>query len=316
MSGPAFIKPPCGTQAPPVDDALTTILTFWGFVSGVGGGVVGLLKLGQEAFDEGVLFGLAGADPFVITAIFGVLLITGIIVVFAFLRCNKRDGLNACAAGVVNFIRESFSSVLEWIFPFTAMHDEVDVTVKRHYWELVRHGAGFIKCAGDSDESPVLQCFYYSKEVCNAISGSLIGAIVAGIGAIALAILLSPLIAVGCALGPIICALVLVLVFLAAALITLIGATIGGLIAKASGEESQPTAEGQAVQVGHYITVMGTLVRHAEFDDAVVMWFVENSMLHGGPSDQGQGQGGGPPYPERDPFQNLPIDGCAPVLPT
>lgn len=314
MSGPTFVKPLCGKQALPVDDALTTILTFFGFVSSVLGGIVGVLELGQDVFDKGVIFGLAGANPFVIVASFGVSLIIGIIVVFGFLRCNKRDGLNGCAAGVVNHIRESFSSALEWIFPFTAMHDEVEVTVKRHYWNLVQQNSAFIYCAGDRGGSPVLKCFYHSKEVCNAIIGAIAGAVVAGFGAMVLTAFLSPLLFAGC-VAAFICALIIALVFLAAALITLIGATIGGLIAKASGEESQPTADGQAILVGHYITVSGTLVRHMEFEEAVVMWFVENSMLHGGPSKQGEGSGGGPPYPESDPFQNLPEDGCAPVSP-
>jgi hypothetical protein len=314
MSTPSFNKPQCGPQAQTVDDAVTTVLTLLGFISTLAGGIIGVIKLGNTAFEEGVIFGVSGVNGFVLVAAAGAALIIGIVAIFLKLRCEKREGPFGCAAGVVNHIRESFSSVREWVFPFTAMHDQVDVTVKRQYWELVRENSEFVACAGDRGGSPVLQCFYYSEEVCNVIGGALVGAMIAGTVAVWLTPIFGPLLIAACA-TLLLCILAIIIVFLAAVLITLIGAAVGGWIAKATVEEDQPMSGGQAVLVGHYITASGTLVRHREFEGAIVMWFVESSMLHGGPSRRGEGPGGGPPYPESDPFQNLPDDGCAPLSP-
>jgi hypothetical protein len=298
-------KPTCGTQATPIDDTLTTILAVLG-VLGTIGSIIGSVKWALGA-KEAVFLGASGGMLAAAAVGAGVTLIT--IAVFYDRRCSDREGPDECYAGVVNEIEESFSDPGEWLFPFTAMHDRVDVVVKSRYWGLVQTNAGLVKCAGDSQESPVLQSYYYSDEVCGAGLGAVIGGVVGAVGGILLGCLAAA--AIGCA-TVILCIFALLAALLVAAAVVLIGALAGGQIGKAAAGDTVPSdpASGQPIVVGHYVTLTGNLVVLGDTDNAVVAWWVQSTTLHGGPSTNGEGPGGGAPYPFTDPDTNLQPDAC------
>jgi hypothetical protein len=307
-------KPSCGPQAnPPANDILTTLLALASIGGAIGSVVAFLLSSGASKVIF-TLFGYAVTGAAGLGAVaggLGVLLIVG---VFLENRCNPREGESACWSGVVNHIEESFSSATDWVFPFSAQHDRVDVTLKCTHWKKVgpERGAHVVHCAGDSRESPVLWSFYHNHEVCAAATGALYGAAVgAGIGII-LGIVAA--VAIGCAATLFIgCLLALLVAAVIAAACALAGAWVGGMAGKALAAEDAPKATGgAAIATGHYLTVRGKLRVHKSFEGAVVAWWVETTTLHGGPSGAGEGAGGGAPFAHTDPDANLLIDGCPP----
>lgn len=290
-------KPICGIQTVTQDSILKTLLAVVGTIGTVGGAVGAIIKVVQAGAAD--LGAIAGALAVVITA-----------AVYFHDRCLPKKGPGACSAGVVNEIHNSFSSATEWVFPFTSMHDRVEVVVKSSYWHLLTQNAGFVKCASDSRSSPILQNVVHSDEVCNAQRGALVGA---GVGAVAgLFAGAAAAAAIGCA-TIILCLLALIVAAILAAVAALIGAFAGGMIGKAT-TSTAPGGSVRALPVGNYVTTRGILIAYGDLDGAVVCWDA-SFMIHGGPSRRGEGPGGGPPYSYPDPDAHLLSDGCTPILP-
>jgi hypothetical protein len=287
-------KPICGTQTVSQDSILKTLLAVLGALGTAAAVVANAVKLAQTGTAAA-----AAAALVVIT-----------IAVYYYDRCFSKSGAAGCSAGVVNEIQNSFSSASDWVFPFTAMHDRVDVVVKSSYWHLLTQAAGFVKCARDSRSSPILQNIFYSDEVCNAETGALVGGGVGAVGGILIAAAVTA--AIGCTTF-IVCLFALLLAAILAVVAALVGAFAGGMIGKAA-TSSTPAAPVRSLLVGTYLTTRGTLLAYGNLDDAVVCWKA-SAMLHGGPSHRGEGLGGGPPYSYPDPDAHLVGDGCEPLLP-
>jgi len=295
-------KPTCGIQAIPTDSTLDAIIAVLGFLFGIPSIIGGLIKvIGMTEVIE--ILGVAGATNLWIAAAAAAAVTLAIVVVFWYQRCAPRDGLNGCAAGVVNDIEESFDSAADTLFPFAAMHDRVDVVVKCDYWPLVENNASFVKCTEHADpdlQSPILQSFFENPEVCAAGLGATIGAGIGAVGGILAGVAIAA--AIGCA-GPwiIICLIVAAVV---AAAIVLAGAFAGGNIGRALAGGGPPQANGRTIGIGNYVTNKGILVVHGDLDGAVVFWFVTEASFHGTSSEPG------PPFTHTDPDTNLVPDGC------
>ncbi|HVG28576.1 MAG TPA: hypothetical protein VM864_02545 [Pyrinomonadaceae bacterium] len=304
MSSP---KPICGTQgAGSTDSVWDSILLLWGLVGTVAG-VIGAITNAAATTTIPIL-GITGAGVGLIglSAAAAALAVVFTVLAFAIDRCSHPDGLNTCSSGVVNEIVESFDEAADEVFPFIAMHDRVDVVVKRDYWHLVQNAAQFVKCAGDSIGSPIIQCLYETPAVCAAAVGATVGAIVGGIGGIVVGIIVGA--AIGCAgSGPFyfFCLLLAcIIAAIIAAVIALVGAFIGGQIGKAAADDPSPTnTEGSNIRLGDYITTKGNLIVSASFDGARVYWFVTETTLHGQST-------GSPQFSHTDPDTNLTMDAC------
>jgi hypothetical protein len=298
-------KPICGSQGESTDDTLTFIL----FALGLLGTIIGIVQGAAWTVAQAqavTLLGITAPGGVWLGGVGGGVLVLVIVFGFYFKRClEDPDGLDACSAGVVNGIVESFDSPVNEVFPFTAMHDRVDVVVKSIYWNLVQENAQFVKCAGDPDASPVLQGFYYSDEVCAAALGATIGA---AAGAVVGIIVAAAIAAIGCA-TIILCILAILVAALIAAGAALAGAFIGGQIGKAIAGDSDPTATGgNTIQTGDYVTTKGNLITSGDFDGARVYWFVEETTLHGRST-------GAPQFSFTDPDTNLIDDACPHEVP-
>ncbi len=303
-------KPSCGTQSLVHDETLVTLIAVFGII----GTVFGILKGIEPAI--ALLIG----TPALAAAAAGLATLL-IVIVFHVDRCYPKEGRRTCWAGVIEETKESFTSASDEIFPFTAMHPRVDVVVKSSYWDLVSTNAEFVKCNDDSRASPILQTYYHSKKVCAAGVGAVYGAAIgAGAGIVAGTLAAAAIIAaVGCA-TIILCVLALLLAAVIAIVGALIGAFAGGQIGKAIAENDTPYGTGAGNErtdlgVGHYVSINGKLIVSGNDEGAVVGWFGESTTLHGGPSTNGEGAGGGAPYPHTDPDQNLVSDACPPPRP-
>jgi hypothetical protein len=294
------VKPTCGPQGDSTDDLMKVILAIWGIVGTIGSvagfiagatAVVTILGISASGLIWLSAAGAAGATVITVLA-------------FYWDRClGSPDGKDVCTAGVINEIVKSFSSTSEQIFWFTAQHPRIDVVVKSEYWDEVVQLALFVKCANDSERSPILQGFYHSDQVCAVGLGSLIGAVVGGVLGILAGVAIAA--AIGCAAsGPfyILCLILAILVAaIVAAVITLIGAGVGGGIAGGIAGTDEPPSDdsGNVLHEGDYVSTFGKLITYGELDGARVYWFVERTVLHGHSS-------GSPQFSYTDPDANLP----------
>ena len=302
MAGP---KPTCGLQAPPIDSTFDSIVAVLLFLFGVPGIVIGVVKFfGLEG--ALTILGASGATTIWIAGAAGAVAVVAIIGVFWWKRCRPIEGRRDCAAGVTNEIEEAFNSGWDPLFPFAAQHDRVDVVVKCNYWPLVETGAAFVKCTGHPDpvdQSPILQTFFENDEVCAAALGALIGAAIGAAAGIWAGVAVAALMVALCA-GPWIILCLLVALIIAAA-VTLAAAAAGGAIGRWIADDGgPPTADGETIGVGDYITVPGNYVAHGDFRGAIVAWFVDGPTWHG-PSNEP-----GPEFVHTDPDENLDPDAC------
>lgn len=242
----------------------------------------------------------AGANPATliwIAAIGGALITIGIVADFYRYRCKwKPPTLAACTAGVVQATVPAFSGSLDVLFPFVATHDRVDVVVRCDFWPLVVTNAAYVWCNDDPDMSPELRCYYKTKEVCRAGLGATIGAVVLGAaGAYWGALVgLATFAAIGCAsvVGCFFALLLaLVLAVLVAAAFVLLGALVGGNMARQFGSATGPTA---AINPKDYITTCGGLFAMGDDMGARVYWFVTATVPHGSSTNS-------PPFDHTDP---------------
>jgi hypothetical protein len=303
-------KPKCNEQLGSVGktsgDAGTAVVTPLGAL----GTLLGLFKMEDIAKFLGISVEAAAGGAGAALGAATVVLLAGF---YLYQRCAPRDGVEACAAGVVVNIVPSFDSVTSNIFPFTAMHDRVDLVVKSEFWPLLTTGAVFVKCNDDPLASPLLECFYKSAAVCAAAVGGLIGSIILGavgvyVGAATGAALAASL---GCAalgpLAPFCFLLALIVAAIIAAVMALLGAVFGAGVGKVIGLEAAGTpthdSKGHPIEVGQYARIQGNFVVLADEDGALCEWWAEGTALAGASQD-------GPPFSYTDPDAHFPDDGC------
>jgi hypothetical protein len=301
------MKPFCGNQvggsSNTVDDIFKIISILISFGGGVGT-IVGFLGKGVVT-----IIGISAVASIWIAAAFAAAICIIVPWVSYYNNCqSKPEGLrNACMAGVVNNIVPSFDTVAE-LFPFTAQHDRTEVVVKSAYWDLLALSAGYIFCANDEDESPYVNCFYYSDQACGAGLGSAIGATVGAIGGLIIGALVGgAIVGAACCATIILCLICLLVILLVIAIvvaIAAIGSLIGGQIGKAAAGSDDPSADDNTtLHVGDYVTVKGNLFLNGNMNNARTYWFVESTTLHGASTNTS-------PFSHRDPDANLTMDAC------
>lgn len=284
-------RPKCGDGANSDDASSDTPLGKIGSVLGttfaIIGAVLSVLKvIGEIAVVNGILTigGVAVAGAGGAGAISGSAAAIAVIVIvgmYALDRCTQGEGTAECVSGVVREIVQSFSDALEDLFPFTAMHDRVDLVVKSRYWDVVESNYAKVFCTEhpNPEKSEILRTYYFTKKVCNAAKGALLGAIggaVIGVivGALAAA-------AITC-LTVILCLFALLIAALIAAVAAIVGAFIGGQIAKAAKDETDPSDDsGSPLSQGSLVSVKGNMQRREEDESANVFWWVSSTTLHG-----------------------------------
>jgi|GEM_PF-2498913 len=306
-------RPRCGTaETPVIPEPLTEIgsiiaiiSTIIGVLIGVGKAVGAITVTGGIISVGGIAIGgaaLGGA----FSGIAGALAMLGLVSFYVINRCTSDKGLRECVAGVVHEIVQDFNDAVQEIFPFTAMHDRVDVVVKSRFWDVVEDGQAFVHCTDEVPprRSEIMRCYFFTDRVCSAATGAEIGA---GIGAVAgMIAAVAIAAAIGCA-TIILCLIALIVAALVAAIIVLVGAFAGGQIGKAVSDATSPSSSGgTTIAVGDLITVNGNMVRR-EFDEAAnVMWWVTSSSL------SGSAPAGTPnsPFSYCELDEIFPMDGC------
>lgn len=272
---PCGRQPTCGPQGVTVSPTLSTVPGDIAWLLGLVGTastIVGLFKLKEII----TIFGISAAAVVWIAAVAGALITLAVVIDFYRLRCGSHPRtLSACSSGVLEAIIPAFNSTTDEIFPFTAMHDRIDVVVKCMYWFLVENNAAFVECNNDPDMSPILRCYYHNDKVCGAGVGAIVGAVVGAVGGIFLAVLAGGAIA-SIACGPFawLCLILAVIVALiVAAACVLIGALAGGQIGKAASSAGPPAADdGNTLSVMDYVTTAGGLLTSGDDDGARIYW--------------------------------------------
>ncbi len=304
-STPCPFQPPCGGDT---TSSLATII--FAIFGGLGTGVTIIGAISDAAVSTAPIpfLGIAGQGVGVIGLSAVAAAVAVVVAIFSFWwdRClQSPDSQLSCSAGVVNDVHASFDIPANYLFPFTAQHDMVSVVLKCIYWPLVQLGAQNIKC-DPFTKSPTIHCYFYNPAVCAAEAGSFIGGVLGAVGGIVLGIIVGA--AIGCAgTGPlyVFCLLLACLIAaLIAAVAALIGACIGGNIGNATTQPSQPSdPQGNAIEIGEYITTMGDTTISGDDDNARVYWFVNTALAHGMSKV-------GAPFGHTDPDENLKSDGC------
>ncbi|MEO1250868.1 MAG: hypothetical protein AAFW81_00810 [Pseudomonadota bacterium] len=254
------------------------------------------LFIGSTAIGTGVVVGG-------ISGIISAAVVLYTVITFAADRCNKVSGSRQCVAGVISHIENSFSSTLDDLLPFTAMHDRVDLIVKSDYWDIVESNQAFVFCTDDPipRRSEILRCYYYDRRVCEAANGAATGAAVAAVPAVLAAAAMGALI--GCT-TIIFCVLAIIVAALVAAAVVLAGAAIGGHAAK--GEDQNPMDDdGSLILVGDLIAATGNMLRREHDNSANVFWWTEATTVHGSITDTAPR-----PFSYCEVNDELPLDGC------
>ncbi|MCM5663646.1 hypothetical protein [Galbibacter mesophilus] len=277
-------RPVCGVPTSDViPEPISRIGSIVGTIAGIAGGIAGGLKAAETV--GGIAVGLgAAASGVIIAAIVGIAIIITI-GMYNLDRCVGTNGLTECIAGVVEKVVQDFNSFTDELFPFTAMHDRIEVVVKSNYWDVVEDGGAKVFCTEEPTprRSELMRCYFYTKRVCDAGTGSLVGAGVGAVGGLIIAAVAAA--AIGCA-TIILCILALIVAALLAAVAALIGAFVGGQIGKAaSGETTPEDNSGNTISVGDLITVNGNMVRREYDEGANVLWWVRSSSLSGRASE-------------------------------
>lgn len=312
-------RPRCGENAAEVEDqeplsdiggvlagvftavgVIVSVLTFLGKLTVV----AGVLTL---EIVQGTTFAIASAAGVgAISASTAGIAIIVLITVFALDRCTAGTGSPECVAGVVNEVVPSFSDAAQEVFPFTAMHDRVDVVVKSRFWDVVESNLPYVHCTDEEipRRSEILRCYFYDKQVCAAAKGALYG----GIGGAVVGVIIGALVAAAITCATIwLCLLALLIALLIAAVAALVGACAGGQVGKAVGEDESPSdsSSGAILTVGDLVTVEGNMLRRAEDDGANVYWWSTSAALHGRATD-----GTSRPYSYCEIDEQLADDGC------
>lgn len=306
-------QPTCGSAGANVGGTVSSIASDlnWiiGIISSVASVVGFLLKDGLKVIVS--ILGVSAPGAVWLGAAAGALITIAVVFDFWNKRClSNPDTQRSCSSGVIQQTVPAFSSATDEIFPFTAMHDRVDVVVKCAYWFRVENLAAFIFCNTDSDMSPMLRCYYKSSKVCAAGAGSTIGAVVGGVAGAFLGAFVGGVIvgAAVCAASLIYYAICLIVAVIVAAIIAaacaLAGAFAGGQIGKAAASDPGPSAsDGSVLVQGDYITTQGGLITSGDDQGARVYWFVDTTTLHGRSVEPS-------PFSHTDPDAMLTMDAC------
>jgi hypothetical protein len=266
---------------------------------------LGILKAIEVVGGVLTIFGVAVGATGGAAIMAGLVGVAGIIMVGLFVsdRCIQGDGLRNCIAGVVNEIVGSFSETSEDLFPFTAMHDRLDIVVKSRYWPLVEASGAYVFCVDTGrGRSEVMRVYYFNPQVCNAAKGALYGSVAgAVVGIVIAAILIS-----GCA-TIILCLLALLLAAIIAAVAVLAGAFVGGQIGKAASSDLTPddSTLGTTLRTGDLVTVVGNTQKREHDLGANVIWWESSTSLHGHVTD-----GTPQPFSHCDIDEQLATDSC------
>jgi hypothetical protein len=290
---PSMPSPGAQGGAPDTPPTLATAIAV--FATALIGGIFGL----------GLYVFIAAIHPIValvvleVWAIIVVAAAVGFIYVFFRKRCSQPAGETKCIAGVVNNVIPAFSSWTDILFPFTAMHDRIDLVTRCQYWPLVTAGAAFVE-ASPKDGSPILQVFVFNDEVCNAVIYAFVGGVIGGLlfGS-AGALVAAPI----CSIPPL-CSLALLVVFLVSLLGVFLGQLIGGNIAHLT-TRFPPTTP--VVPKGEYFAAQGTLIVDDDLKGAVIMWFADSTATHGSSNDVSGLTTG---FSHTDPDINFNPDSC------
>lgn len=303
-------RPDCGTaESDIIPDPLKDVLASLGAVGAFISTLIGIGKaLGVVSIEAGIIsvggvaIGGAAANGVLIGAAVAIIIIITI-GMYALDRCVAKDGLRECFAGVVQSVTDSFGSGWDQVFPFSAMHDRVDLVVKSRYWDAVEDGQAFVFCTDHEPpmRSEIMRCYFFDSRVCDAATGAQVGAAVGGVAAVIAAAAVAA--AIGCA-TVILCIVALIVAAIVAAVAVLVGALIGGQAAKAASENDAPgTAEGGDIAVGHLVTIRGNMVRREHDQAANVLYFATSADFHGmSTSPQ--------PFTYCDINDELEMDGC------
>jgi hypothetical protein len=286
-------KPTCGQQNATVDSDLTTIA----WIVALLGTVITVIIKSQSIAAWLIAHGLGLGIP--LAAAGGALIAFGIVLVMFYNRCTPQKGVQACSSGVINEIVPAFDSDVDAFFKFAAMHDRVDVVIKSVYWDLAQNNV-FVRCAGDPEGSPMIAGYFYTKKVCDAGTGAVVGGAIAVGPAVAAGIALG--LAIGCA-TVILCLLAILVAALVAAAIVIAGAVAGGYVGAELSDDTTASAGGVALSVGDYVTTMGNLMNVEFLDGARAYWWVRDATLHGRSA-------GSRPFSYLDPDANLTWDAC------
>ncbi|MDB5986425.1 MAG: hypothetical protein JWR16_1478, partial [Nevskia sp.] len=178
---------PCGGDGPSTTpfEKIATILGIIGALIGVVSAIIGITgaSAATAAMLAGIVATLGGtAAAGALAGLGEVLAVFAVIAIFGFDRCQGDSGPMRCVAGVVSHIEESFDDAGQFLFPFAGQHTRVDVVVKSQYWPYAEQlSAKYVWCVDSSSFASVLmRCYYYTKAVCAAVAGALIGAGVGG----------------------------------------------------------------------------------------------------------------------------------------
>ena len=280
-------RPNCGSaESGVVPEALREIVSWIVIIWGAIGAAIAVLKaLGTITVSGGIISvgGAAIATGFFAGAAIGfAVAVTTFIVVFlsARERCTNSAAEPQCVAGVVERVVESFSEARDEWAPWQAKHDRVDLIVKSFFWQIVEVGAAYVYCteAPFPRQSEIMRCYFYDRRVCAAAMGATVGA---AVGAVA-GIIAAAAIAAALCITVILCIFGLVLAAFVAAAIVLGGAAIGGQIGKAGSMDEDPVSDtGQAIVIGHLLTVNGPMERRGYDNGANVIYWVSAAQLHG-----------------------------------
>lgn len=291
-------RPNCGANLPSGSPAATTIVVGTvGTVFSVGSAIATIYKVVTSA---STLYPVAAAAV-------AAAAVVATVIYFTVERCNQNpSGEPGCMAGVIESLIPAFTaSATDAVFAFLSEHDQVDVVVKKDYWDLIDAQSEYVFCS-QNDQSPMIPCFYYNPAVCNAGIGASTGA---AVGAVAgLLIAAAAVAAIGCATW-ILCILALIVAIIIAVAAAILGAVAGGQIGKAATSQPGPMSSGnelippQPLNAGDYVTEQGNLAKSGDLNNALVFYFVKHTTLHGHSL-------GHPSFSHIDPDQNLTPDAC------
>ena len=261
--------------------------------------IIGIIK-GIPA----VLAFLGAGAPIVGGFLAGVAVLV-IVMLFAMDRCNDVKGSTECVSGVV---REVVETDFNPLFPFTAMHNRVDLVVKSGYWDVVETNFAKVFCTEDEipRKSEIIRCYYYTEKVCSAAQGAIVGAALGVIAGLVVAAIVAA--AIGC-LTIIFCLLAILLAIIIVAALALAGAALGGYAGEQGAGDSTPSdSSGNVIGNGALISVTGNLVMRGDDGNANVFWWVGSTAPHGIISSSTA-----TPYSYCDLDEQLPADSCATI---
>lgn len=261
-------------------------------INGAGGPILVLGTAASVGAISGAVSGLA---------------VTAIVGNYARDRCVAPRGLAECVAGVVVNIVCSFSSGWDYLLPFSAMHDRVDIVAKSLDWDKIEHGGAYVFCTDQAPprRSALMRCYFHDPAVCTAARGAVIGAGLGALGGVIAGAAAAALI--GCSVI-IACLFAIFAAAVAAAASTLFGAMIGGHVAMNDPDLERPTdTEGKVIAVGDLVTIGGNMLRREHDQKANVLYWATSVDLHASSSSPR-------PYSYCDIDEELAADTCPRVI--